>query len=210
MFTGLVQQIGTVRETTASAGGRALRIACALPGLELGESIAIDGCCLTVTRVMADGFTADASAETLARTTLGERRAGERLHLERALRLGDRLGGHLVSGHVDGVGRMLDRSPLGDSEQVRFEVPDELARFIAPKGSIAVDGVSLTVNGVEGARFDVVLVPYTRRETTFDERPAGSRVNIEVDIVARYVARFLEAGGGGGVTLDLLARQGYL
>jgi riboflavin synthase len=195
MFTGLVQQIGRVREVRRGGGGAALWIDAQLGALDMGESIAVDGACLTVKAMDAAGFRADASAETLAKTTLGDRRGGDPVHLERALRLGDRLGGHLVTGHVDGVGRMVERAGLGDSEKVVFEVPRDLARFIAPKGSVTVDGVSLTVNGVAGNRFDVVLVPYTRQETTFDRRPTGARVNIETDVLAKYVARLLAAGG---------------
>lgn len=216
MFTGLVQRRGRITAVDRTGEGARLAVACTFDGLELGESIAVDGTCLTVTSRIDAGFTCDASSETLARTTLGERRVGAGVHLERALRLGDRLGGHLVTGHVDGVGRMVERHPLGDSVRVVFEAPAELAPLIAPKGSVTVDGVSLTVNGVEGQRFDVVLVPFTRRETTFDERSVGAPVNLETDVLAKYVARLLGrpgvggGDGGGGVTLDLLARQGYL
>lgn len=191
MFTGLIQAMGRVREVRRGGGGASLWIDAELGALEQGESIAVDGACLTVNAMDARGFRADASAETLAKTTLGERRGGDPVHLERALRVGDRLGGHVVTGHVDGVGRLVERTGLGDSVKVVFEVPRELAPQLASKGSVAVDGVSLTVNGVAGNRFDVVLVPYTRRETSFDRRPTGSRVNIETDVLAKYVARLV-------------------
>jgi riboflavin synthase len=195
MFTGLVEQVAQVREVRRQGRDAALWIDARFEALELGESIAVDGACLTVREMDGKGFRADASSETLAKTTLGDRRRGDAVHLERALRLGDRLGGHMVTGHVDGVGRLVERSGIGDSEKVVFEVPRELAKYLAPKGSVTVDGVSLTVNGVARTRFDVVLVPYTRSETTFDRRPVGCRVNIETDVLAKYVARLLGQDG---------------
>jgi riboflavin synthase len=194
MFTGLVQEVGAVREVRRTASGAALWIDAPFDDLVLGESVAVDGACLTVKESDARGFLADASTETLAKTTLGERRRGDRVHLERALRLGDRLGGHMVTGHVDGVGRMVQRSRVGDAEKVAFEVPADLAPYLAPKGSVAVDGVSLTVNGVQRTRFDVVLVPFTLTATTFAGRSLGSRVNIETDVLAKYVARLIRGG----------------
>jgi riboflavin synthase len=138
-----------------------------------------------------EGFEADASAETLARTTLGTLRPASPVHLERALRAADRMGGHLVTGHVDGVGELADRRDVGDAVWMAFRVPAELAKFIAEKGSIAVDGVSLTVNGVAGDRFEVAIIPHTLQKTTFGALTPGSRVNLEVDLIARYVARLL-------------------
>lgn len=213
MFTGLVADIGTVRRIDRSAEGAALAIESRFEALELGESIAVDGACLTVARIEAAQFFAEASAETLAKTTLGDRARGDRVHLERALRADERLGGHIVTGHVDGVGRLVERKPLGDSVLVTFEVPDRLASFIAPKGSVALDGVSLTVNEVDERRFQVVLVPYTRKETTFDGKTPGARINVEADVLAKYVARLLGRpgvdGSGGGLSLETLRRQGY-
>jgi riboflavin synthase len=222
MFTGLVEAIGEVPEVTRSGVGAVLRVACPWTDLALGESIAVDGACLSVTRVVPGGFLCDASAETLGKTTLGAVRPGSRVHLERAMRVGDRMGGHVVTGHVDGTGRLAARSPLGDAVRVEFEVPAALAPFVAPKASIAVDGASLTINGASGTRFDVVLVPITRRKTLFDGKSVGDAVNVEVDVLAKYVARLLgrpgvdggdppsSGAGAGGVTLDLLARSGYL
>jgi riboflavin synthase len=216
MFTGLVQQVGRVRAIERNARGATLEVGCTFEALVLGESIAVNGCCLTVTADRGGAFTADASLETLAKTTLGELAPGSRVHLERALMAGERLGGHLVTGHVDGVGRVASRAPLGDAMKVTFEVPEPLAPFMAPKGAVTVHGVSLTVNGVVGRCFDVVLVPFTRAETVFDSLEVGARVNLEADVLAKYVARLLGRPGvdgvddGGGVSLDLLRRHGYL
>lgn len=227
MFTGIVESKGTLARRTGGAGGGAdarLLVEGELgpEALVLGESIAVDGVCLTVAKIVTPGpgrcaFEADASAETLAKTTLGDLTAGAAVNLERAMAMGGRMGGHIVSGHVDGVGAIAAKAPLGLSVKVTFEVPAELARFIAPKGSICVNGVSLTVNHVEGNRFDVVLVPHTRDKTSLDALPLGARVNLEVDILARYVARLLEAGAppasaaaSDAAWTERLKRAGYL
>ena len=195
MFTGLVQQVGTVEDLTRRDDGLSLRVRCSLHPYELGESIAVDGACLTVKAFSENAFDADASLETLDKTNLGDLRTGDRVHLERALALGDKLGGHLVTGHVDGVGALASKTPEGDYVRTSFDVPSRLAPFLAPKGSITVDGVSLTVNTVTGTRFDVMLVPYTLEETTFGEMPIGARVNLEVDILAKYVASLMGKPG---------------
>ena len=197
MFTGIVQAIGQI--TRANPHGDGLRLAVAAGDLDLGDvntgdSIAVAGCCLTV--VAADGRTLsfDVSAQTL-RCTAGLD-AGARVNLEKALRLSDRLGGHLLSGHVDAVGRVARSEALGATDAsslLEVDAPSELARFIAAKGSIAVDGVSLTVNEVQGCRFAVNLIPHTLAATTLGELALGVRVNLEIDLVARYVARLLEA-----------------
>ena len=160
--------------------------------IAIGASIACSGCCLTAVEVGTDWFAAQASAETLAKTTLGEWRVGSHVNLERSLRLGDELGGHMVSGHVDGIGEAVSAVPENESARWRLRVPAELARFIASKGSVAVDGVSLTVNEVDGAIFGVNIIPHTAAVTTFGQLCPGSRVNIEVDMLARYVARLME------------------
>jgi len=223
MFTGIVESKGTLVRT--SGGGNEARLVVegelGPEALVLGESISVDGVCLTVAKIVEPGpgrcsFEADASAETLEKTTLGALGAGDRVNLERALAAGGRLGGHIVSGHVDGVGRIVEKSPLGGAVKVVFEVPGDLARYIAPKGSICVSGVSLTVNNVSGTRFDVVLVPHTRDKTSLDALPVGARVNLEVDILARYVARLLESRGDGSAGssdaawTERLKRAGYL
>ena len=161
-------------------------------GIAIGASIACSGCCLTATEVGSDWFAADASAETLACTTLGTWQAGSRVNLERSLRLGDELGGHIVSGHVDGVGTALSATPENGSTRWRLRVPRDLARFIATKGSVAVDGVSLTVNEVDGDTFGVNVIPHTESVTGFGTLRPGAAVNIEIDMLARYVARLAE------------------
>jgi len=195
MFTGLIEQVGTIDHLERRDDGMSIRIACALHPYELGESIAVNGTCLTVKSFSEGCFDADASLETLDKTNLGDLDEGDRVHLERALALGDRLGGHLVSGHVDGVGTLVSRAPEGDYVRASFEVPTRLAPFLAPKGSITVNGVSLTVNTVAGTRFDVMLVPYTLDETTFGEMANGARINLEVDILAKYVASLMGKPG---------------
>jgi riboflavin synthase len=198
MFTGLVEQVGTIEHLEPRDDGLSLRITCALHPYVLGESIAVNGTCLTVKSFAEESFDADASLETLDKTNLADLGIGDRVHLERALGLGERLGGHLVTGHVDGVGTLVTRGSQGDYVQACFEVPKRLAPFVAPKGSVAVNGVSLTVNGVTGARFDVMLVPYTLEKTTFGEMRVGTRVNLEVDILAKYVARLMGKPGVDG------------
>jgi riboflavin synthase len=195
MFTGLIEQVGTIDRLERRDDGLSIRIACALRAYELGESIAVNGTCLTVKSFSEGYFEADASPETLGMTNLGDLNEGDRVHLERALALGDRLGGHLVTGHVDGVGQLCARAPEGDYVRASFEVPKRLAPFLAPKGSVTVNGVSLTVNTVAGTRFDVMLVPYTLDETTFGEMANGTRVNLEVDILAKYVASLMGKPG---------------
>jgi riboflavin synthase len=195
MFTGLIEQVGAVGHLARRGDGLSIRIDCALHPYELGESIAVNGTCLTVKSFSEGHFDADASIETLDKTNLGDLGEGDRVHLERALALGDRLGGHLVTGHVDGVGTLVERAQDGDYVRASFEVPQRLAPFLAPKGSITVNGVSLTVNTVAGTRFDVMLVPYTLDETTFGEMSNEARVNLEVDILAKYVASLMGKPG---------------
>lgn len=216
MFTGLVTDIGTIRSVTRSPKGATLTIETTFDELVLGESVAIDGVCLTVTQRVGRTMHTDASLETLERTTLGGASEGTRVHLERAMKLSDRVGGHIVSGHVDGVGSLVARESLGDALRITFEVPETLARFVAPKGCICLDGTSLTVNQVDRTRFDIALIPFSQTATTFATRPLGSRVNVEVDLLAKYVARLLGKPGIDGTSasdaawLDLLTRQGYL
>jgi riboflavin synthase len=198
MFTGLVEEIGAIRGVSRAALGSTLEVACPWRDLVIGESIAVDGVCLSVVTRVSGGFTCDASAETLAKTTLGSVAAGHEVHLERAMRAGDRLGGHIVSGHVDGVGRIVGIAPLGEAIRVELEVPRELAPFCAPKASITVDGVSLTINGARDQRFDVVLVPITRDKTRIEKKGVSARVNLEVDVLAKYVERLLATGTATG------------
>ena len=197
MFTGIVTALGTVRAVAPLGGGRDMRLVIAAPWpdtaqIPLGASIACSGCCLTAVEVGPDWFAADASAETLARTTMGGWRVGTPINLERSLRVGDELGGHLVSGHVDGVGEALSATPENASVRWTFRVPGALSRFIAVKGSVAVDGVSLTVNAVEGDTFAVNVIPHTAAVTRFAALRPGEAVNVEIDTLARYVARLAE------------------
>ncbi len=200
MFTGLVSDVGEVIAVENRDDVRRLRIACSYPAdsIALGASIACSGPCLTAVAVGKDGgrtwFDIDAGWETLDRTTLGEWKAGRKINLERSLKIGDELGGHLVSGHVDGLARILSREDLGTTSRFTLDAPAPLARFIAEKGSVALDGTSLTVNTVDGTRFTILLIPHTLAVTTWSERQPGDRVNLEVDTMARYAARLVEAG----------------
>ena len=194
MFTGIVQGVGTVRAIEPRGGDVTLVFDTAgvsLADIEPGGSVAVSGVCLTATRFDAASFAADVSRETLSLTTLGDWVVGSRVNLEKALLAGQALGGHYVTGHVDGVGQLVSRHDDARSVRMEFRVPPELARYIASKGSICIDGVSLTVNGARGDRFDVNLVPHTLEVTTLGGLQAGSRVNLEVDIIARYVERMM-------------------
>ena len=196
MFTGIISDVGTVAALRHSGDLRArLATGYDTARIDIGASIACDGVCLTVVALGAGWFEVQVSAETLSKTTLGGWAVGRRVNLERALRVGDELGGHIVSGHVDGVADVVSVTPEGESLRVVFEAPRHLAGFIAPKGSVALDGTSLTVNEVEGARFGVNLIPHTQAATTWGEVRAGGRVNLEIDTLARYVARLREWGG---------------
>jgi len=192
MFTGIIQTLGRIESLVPQ--GDAVRLTIVAPELDtsdvaLGDSIAVSGPCLTAVALGPDRFEADVSPETLARTSLGGKRPGDRVNLEKALRLSDRLGGHLVSGHVDGVGEVRARTPLEQYVKFRIAAPAELARYIAMKGSIAVEGVSLTVNAVDGVEFELMIIPHTLERTTLGELQPGSRVNLEIDLVARYLER---------------------
>ncbi len=192
MFTGLVEATGKLENRAPRGPGFLLAIGCEIGPLELGESIAVNGACLTVARLTTGGFEADVSLETVERTTLGRLEVGAALNLERSLQLGDRLGGHLVSGHVDGIARVLDTEPAGEALRVRVEAPEALRRFIAAKGSVTLDGVSLTVNGVFERAFEIMLVPHTLSVTNLKALRAGTEHNLEIDLLARYVVHYLE------------------
>jgi len=193
MFTGLVEATGTVLAFVPDGAGARLSLGAPLSGFVVGESVSVSGACLTVVRLTADGFEADLSSETLERTTLGRLSPGARVNLERAIVAGARLGGHLVSGHIDGRARVSGIEAAGEARRVEFDCPRPLARYIAEKGSVALDGVSLTVNGVSGTLFSVMLIPHTRAVTTLGDLAVGAELNLEVDQVARYVERLIEA-----------------
>jgi len=194
MFTGIITDIGEL--VTCREGRFAIRCSYPATGIAVGASIACDGACLTATEIAPAGsgcvFKVDVSNETLSRTTLGAWQPGQRINLERALRAGDELGGHIVAGHVDGVGRIVGMQPDGNSRRLTIEAPVELVRYIAPKGSVALDGISLTVNAVEKNRFGINIVPHTLTHTTLGAKKPGDRVNLEADVFARYVVRAME------------------
>lgn len=196
MFTGIIQGVGRLAAREPRGGDVRLEVEAGnLPfeQVQLGESIAVNGVCLTVVEFDATGFAADASNETLGLTTLGGLAVGDALNLERAMRPDDRLGGHLVSGHVDGLGRVAAIEPDARAQRWRFQAPPEVLRYVAKKGSICVDGVSLTVNEVDDAGFEVALIPHTVENTCFAHTGVGDEVNLEVDLIARYVERLLQA-----------------
>ena len=215
MFTGIIEAVGSIGQVETK--GTDLRLRVDADGLDLsdvriGDSIAVSGVCLTAVGCSAGGFSADVSRETLEHTTLSAARSGVRVNLEKALAAGARLGGHLVSGHVDGVGVVRERRRDGQSLRLGIEAPASLARYIAPKGSICVDGVSLTVNGVDGVRFELNIVPHTAQQTTLASLAAGQRVNLEVDLIARYLERLLSAPAvkeSAGLSEEFLAAHGF-
>ena len=194
MFSGIVEDIGAVRALEKKDKGALLRVGVQkidAGELILGESVAVNGVCLTVVSAGDGGFSVDASHETLSKTNLSGLRTGSGVNLERSLRVGDRMGGHIVTGHVDGVGIVQSITPVGESRVFSFSIPDSLAKYVVEKGSVAVDGVSLTVNSVKGTEFSVTIIPYTLRETTFSEFCQGREVNIECDIIGKYVEKML-------------------
>lgn len=203
MFTGIITALGTVRAIEPIGDGKDMRLIITAPwpdtkDIALGASIACSGCCLTAVELGQDWFAVDASAETLSRTTMGRWTVGCHVNLERSLKVGDELGGHIVSGHVDGVGQAVSATPENGSTRWVFRVPPDLSRFIAEKGSIAIDGVSLTVNAVQGDTFGVNIIPHTASVTGFGTLKPGDAVNLEIDMLARYVARLAEAQRGAG------------
>lgn len=212
MFTGIIQTIGVIRQRQAKGGDCRLSVAAdGLPwqSYALGDSIAVNGVCLTAVRLHADGFETDVSNETLSVTTLGQLAEGSKVNLEPALAVGDRLGGHMVSGHVDGIGQVISRRQNARAEQFEIELPAELGRYIAKKGSLAVDGVSLTINKVSGNTVTLTIIPHTISETIIGDYQPGTSVNIEVDMIARYLERLMGNDTGNGISRDFLKAHGY-
>jgi len=221
MFTGIIQAIGTVAALESRGGDVRLRIRTGdldLSDVQQGDSIATNGVCLTVVALPGDGYWADVSKETLDFTTLGTLKQGSPVNLEKALRASDRLGGHIVSGHVDGVGVVISRHGDGRSERFRFRAANSLAKYIAHKGSICVDGTSLTVNMVEGAEFELNIVPHTLENTIFSHYKAETRVNLEVDVISRYIERLILgekaaepiiSQNSGGISIEFLKNNGF-
>jgi riboflavin synthase len=215
MFTGLIEDVGTIRQLRRGGEGARITVATRLPMEEitLGESVAVNGICLTVVSFGSGTFAADVSPESLERSTLGELAPGAAVNLERALRLSDRLGGHLVSGHVDGVATVTERRQDRNAVRFTFRLPKELTRYLVEKGSVTVDGISLTVNEVGAESFGLAVIPHTLSATTLKDLRPGGRVNIETDLIGKYVERFLgKDPSSGGSTLDLrfLANNGFL
>lgn len=215
MFTGIVEEIGAVESLTMVGGGAVLRVSAkrVLDDARIGDSISTDGCCLTITKLTPTGFEADCSAETLRLTSVGRMRPGQPVNLERAMALGGRLGGHLVQGHVEGVGSLAERRPEGDSVTMRFAYPPELARYIIHKGSIAVSGISLTVAGLGEEWFEIAVIPVTLEHTTLGAMQVGALVNLETDVIAKYVERLLgtrvPATAGSALSVEALEDMGY-
>jgi riboflavin synthase len=219
MFTGIIEGLGTLEAVKSGGLGKQITLAADfdLDGTGIGDSIAVNGACLTVVRLKGRRFDVDVSPETMARTTLGQARVGERLNLERALRLSDRLDGHLVAGHVDGLGRLDRRETIGNAVILSFSCAAQLSRQMITKGSVAVDGISLTINDCATGSFQVSIIPHTARMTTIGFKAAGAAVNIETDIIGKYVERFVAGGyqpepksDGAGIDLNLLAKSGFL
>ncbi len=219
MFTGIIEAVGEIVAAEPKGGDLRLRIksnGLDLSDVQLGDSIATNGVCLTVVDLPGDGYWADVSVETMDFTTVSKWQVGNKVNLEKALTPQTRLGGHMVSGHVDGVGEVVSRSPDGRSERFRLRAPAELAKYIAHKGSITIDGTSLTVNAVDGAEFELNFVPHTIEKTVIGTYKAGSRVNLEVDVIARYLERLLlgdkaadSSAEGSGISLEFLAENGF-
>jgi riboflavin synthase len=217
VFTGIIEAVGRIAKLEPKGTDMRALIETGkldLSDVKLGDSIAVNGVCLTAVGLPGQGFWADVSGETLARTNFGGFKVGDQVNLEKALTPTTRLGGHLVSGHVDGVGEVIERYDDGRSVRFRICVPDELAKYIAEKGSICVDGISLTVNAVDGAVFDLNIVPHTLQETTMNGFQPGTKVHLEVDIIARYLERMLlgdeAAKPGSGISLDFLSEHGFI
>ena len=215
MFTGIIQAIGKIDKITPTGEDVRLSVNTADLGMadvNIGDSIAVNGVCLTAVTLNDQGFSADVSQETLNLTTLAQLKPGTAVNLEKALTLSTPLGGHLVSGHVDGMGEILQRFPDGEGIRFTIRAPDDLARYIAPKGSICVNGISLTVNNVSKAEFQLMIVPHTLVKTTLSDVGPGDKVNLEVDLIARYLERMIMSANQapeGGITLEMLAKSGF-
>jgi riboflavin synthase len=212
MFTGLIEDIGTVTKMERRGGGILVTInfSSELDDLKIGDSISVDGVCLTITHLQDQSFSAEASAETVGRTTLGNKRSQQKVNLERALRLNDRLGGHLVTGHVDEVAKITAIIPEGSSQKITFQVTEKSVRCLVEKGSITVDGISLTVNEVKSDRVSVTIIPHTASHTTLGSKKVGDEVNIETDILGKYVEKLITKEPGKKVDAAFLAEHGFL
>ena len=212
MFTGLIEDIGTIVKLERKGEGALVVVShtAVLDDLKLGDSVAVDGVCLTITDLGSQSFSAEASAETIRRTTLDTKKPHEQVNLERALRLTDRLGGHLVTGHVDEVGTIVSAVPEGSSHKITITVSPKTTRYIVEKGSVTVDGISLTVNEVRDDRFSVNIIPHTASQTTLISKRTGNKVNIETDIIGKYLERLVDRKPQGKLDAHFLAEHGFL
>jgi len=212
MFTGIIEEMGSVKALRRSGGSARLTLSAStvLEGTVLGDSICVNGVCLTVVELETAEFSADVAVETLRVTNLGELTAGSKVNLERALQLSARIGGHLVSGHVDAVGRIRERREEGNGWRILFDAPETVLRYVIKKGSIAIDGISLTVADVDPAGFSIAMIPHTAKLTTLGYKKAGDTVNLEADIIGKYVERLLGGRAEGGVSLELLRKNGFV
>jgi len=218
MFTGIIQSVGEIAAIEAKGDDARVRVLTNkldLDDVQLGDSIAVNGVCLTAVELPGDGFWADVSGETLSVTTFKSLVVGTKTNLEKALTPSTRLGGHLVSGHVDGIGKVIERFNDGRSVRFHIQTPDNMAKYVAEKGSICVDGISLTVNAVKGAVFELNIVPHTLQETTMGQFKVGTEVNLEVDIIARYLERLILGGKAAdvktsGISMDMLSEHGFI
>ncbi|HSQ77436.1 MAG TPA: riboflavin synthase [Nitrospirota bacterium] len=211
MFTGIIEEMGSVKALRHEAGAARLAVSAStvLGGTAPGDSICVNGVCLTVVEMDKSGFSADVAVETLKVTNLGELKAGEKVNLERALQLSARVGGHLVSGHVDAVGRIREKREEGNGWRIFIDAPDTVLRYVIKKGSIAIDGISLTVADVDKKGFSIAMIPHTAKLTTLGFKSAGAGVNLETDIIGKYVERLLAGRVEGGVSLELLKKSGF-
>jgi riboflavin synthase len=211
MFTGIIEELGTVKALRREAGAARLTLSAAkvLDGTTLGDSICVNGVCLTVVEMNSTAFSADVAVETLRVTNLGDLQAGKKVNLERALQLSARIGGHLVTGHVDSVGRVREKREEGNGWRIFIDAPASVLRYVIKKGSIAIDGISLTVADVDNAGFAIAMIPHTAKLTTLGFKTAGDSVNLESDIIGKYVERLLEGRREGGVSLDVLKKSGF-
>ena len=216
MFTGIIEGVGVVKSLKKKGNVLQIEVGCDfdLENTNVGDSISVNGCCLTVTSRLGKSFWADTSPETLSATTLGGFKVGTPVNLERALKVGSRLGGHIVQGHVDGLGKVTEVADRTGMREITIEIPHHLSRYVVEKGSVAVDGVSLTVNRCQGDRFQVTVIPHTALKSTFDQMKRGDQVNLEVDIIGKYVEKlgFLDSSGyreGSKITEEFLKRHGF-
>jgi len=206
MFTGIIEEVGAI--SRLSGQDMAILAERVLEDLSLGDSVSVDGACLTVAALNEDNFVVQVSQETFSRTTLGNKNVGDAVNLERAMAVGERFGGHFVQGHVDGVGRVKDVNRQGEFQVWRFQAPTEVAQYLVPKGSVTIDGISLTVVDPEGDTFAVAIIPTTLQETTLSTKHPGDPVNMEADVIGKHIFHYLK-GSGGGITLEKLKRHGF-